>query len=188
MSQPVPYNPSKIAPLITIFVMLFLARGCYSSYNDRLNENKKIPLLEAMMKDNTVTIAKVDPVYKEVTMKIMGIPTKSYEVNYTYEVNGGGPYKGKRTFSSPPTSIEMPLYYSKSEPSYSSFEPEVDIKRIQEKESSKSNLYCCIGFVLLAVIVAAHYVIEARAYVNARRAMIAAEEAARRNAGNHQGN
>lgn len=178
MTQQLPENPFKLAPLISVIVMMFFANGCYSSYKERRDELKYIPLLEAMMKDNTVAVAKVNPAYKEVSMKIMGVPVKYYEVTYSYEANGGGPYNGERSLSSPPTSAEMPLYYSKFDPSYSSFEPELDIKRIKEAASSKSKLYWSIGWLVLSLLVAGHFVVEAKAYLKARKAKKDAEEAA----------
>jgi len=187
MSQerPTLKNPIKIGPIIGIVFILFVANGCYSCHRERQNETKYIPVLKAMMKDNTVAVATVDPTYKEVTIKVMGVPMKHYEVTYTYEVNGGGPYHGERTLSAPPTSAEMPLYYAKSDPSYSSFEPEEDIKRITEKASSNSNLYWGIGWLVVAMLALLGYISEARSYVKARRAIRAAEEASYQRATNY---
>ncbi|SDF76918.1 hypothetical protein [Chitinophaga filiformis] len=187
MSQerPTLKNPIKIGPIIGIVILLVIANGCYSSHRERKNEIKYIPLLEAMMKDNTVAVAKVDPTYKEVTIKVMGLPMKHYEVTYTYDVNGGGPYKGERTLSSPPTSAEMPLYYAKSDPSYSSFEPQEDIKRITERSSSNSNLYWCIGLYVVAVLALFGYISEALNYLKAKKAIRDAENAAYQKATNY---
>ncbi|MBW8684751.1 hypothetical protein [Chitinophaga rhizophila] len=179
MTQPTVKNPFKIAPIISVALMLFFANGCFSSYKDRQKEMRHLPLLEAMMKDNTVAIATVNPGYKEVTMKIMGVPIKYYEVTYSYQLNGGGPYNGERILSSPPATTEMPLYYAKSEPSYSSFEPELDIKRIKEAAASTSKLYWSIGWVVLSLMVAIQFVAEIVTFFKERKAVIAAEEAYR---------
>jgi len=183
--QPTLKNPIKIGPIIGILIMMVIANGCFSSHREKQNETKYIPVLKAMMTDNTVAVAKVDPTYKEVSMKIMGIPVKHYEVTYTYEVNGGGPYNGTRTLSNPPTSAEMPLYYAKSDPSYSSFEPEEDIKRITEKAASNSNLYWAIGWFVVAVLALLGYLSEARAYLRAKKAIRDRENAAYQQATNY---
>ncbi|KAA2242663.1 hypothetical protein F0L74_09025 [Chitinophaga agrisoli] len=162
--------------------MFSLASGCYSSYKDGRAETRYLPLLKDMIKDNSVAIANVDPQYKEVTIKILGVPVKHYEVNYTYQVNGSGPYSGIRALSTQPTSAEMPLYYAKSDYSYSSFEPEEDIKRITAAASSRSRLYWSIGWLVIAVASTYGYVSEAMAYLKAKKAIKDAEEEAYRRA------
>ncbi|SHN33871.1 hypothetical protein [Chitinophaga sp. CF418] len=187
MSQerPTLKNPIKIGPIIGIVFIIFIANGCYSSHRERQKETKYIPVLKAMMEDNTVAVAKVDPVYKEVSIKVMGVPMKHYEVTYTYKVNGQGPYNGERTLSAPPTSAEMPLYYAKSDPSYSSFEPQEDIKRITEKASSNSNLYWSIGWWVIAFLATFGYLSEAWNYLKAKKAIRDAENAAYHKATNY---
>ncbi len=183
--KPVLKNPIQFAPTIGIVVLFCLASGCYSSYKDRHKETKYLPLLKEMITDKTVTIAKVDPTYKEVTVKIMRVPIKHYEVNYTYRVNGSMPYSGKRILSAPPSTAEMPLYYAKSDRSYSSFEPEADIRRIEEAASSKSSLYWSIGWLVFAVMSLLGYLSEIRAYLRAKKANRDAEEAAYQQATNY---
>jgi len=187
MSQerPTLKNPIKIGPIIGIVIIIIIGNGCYSSHRERQKETRYIPLLQEMLKDNTVAVAKVDPVYKEVTMKVMGVPMKHYEVTYTYMVNGGGPYNGSRYLYEPPASAEMPLYYAKSDPSYSSFEPEEDIKRIKEKAASNSNLYWGIGWYAVAFLALVGYLSEARNYLKAKKAIRDAEEAAYQRATNY---
>lgn len=170
-------NPIKIGPVIGIIILFVIAKGCYSSHKEGKEEARYIPVLEQMMKENTVAVAKVDPTYKEVSIKVMGVPIKHYEVTYTYWVDGR-PYNGKRSLSTPPASAEMPLYYASADNAYSSFEPQLDIKRINEAVSSNSNLYWSIGWLAFAVLALFGYISEAKTYLKAKKARREAEERA----------
>ncbi|RAJ77278.1 hypothetical protein CLV59_10744 [Chitinophaga dinghuensis] len=181
--KPVLENPIKIGPIIGLIVFFSLARGCYSSHKSDHAESGHVPLLKQMLVDKSATIAKINPSYKEVTVKIMHVPMKHYEVSYTYWADGA--HSGTRTLSEPPTSLEMPIYYAKSDPDVSSFDPEADIKKIQSDASSNSNLYWSIGWATFGVLGLLGWISEIRKYRKAKKAIKDAEETAYQKAVNY---
>ena len=183
--KPALKNPMKIGPLIGIFFMFCLANGCYSNHIKDHKQNINIPLLQEMIADQTTTVAYINPSVKEITVEVMHIPVKYYEVTYKYHVPGRSDYNGKATLSEPPAKAEMTVYYSKTRPSYSVFEPEKELKKVKSESTSNSNLYWSIGWLVLAFGSLALYIAEARTYYKAKKAIRDAEEEAYQRATNY---
>lgn len=80
----------------------------------------------------------------------MKVPTKSYEFQYHYAVNGQT-YKGQHTFYELPKTNQLEIYYLKAAPSINCVDPAGRLGNELNNNKSKIPLYIGIAFALLAL-------------------------------------
>jgi hypothetical protein len=145
---------SKVKSIIYAIIgtLLFgaLAKGCFSDYKKGGNK-VTIQNCEKILAENSFAIAQYDETYTEHTIKIMRIPTKTYQFTYKFEVDGKI-YSGGNTFTSLPTSDTAKVFYLKSNPNVNYFDPASTLKTEKEKDSSNGDLYWGIGWCIMALI------------------------------------
>ncbi|HUP13982.1 MAG TPA: hypothetical protein VM187_17300 [Niastella sp.] len=151
---------NKISAVIGILVCFFLSKGCISDYM-KGGDKTAISRYEAMLADNSKTTATLHDEYKEVTVKIMKVPVKTYEFKYDYIVDGHT-FTGDHTFSTLPTSENLEVYYLKSNPSFSIVDPKSKLESEKEKNSAKGPLYWGIGWGILGLLVLLNFISELR--------------------------
>ena len=151
---------NKISAVIAVIVCFALSRGCISDYM-KGGDKAAIAKYETMLADNSKTTAILQERYKEVTVKIMKVPVKTYEFKYDYVVDGHN-YTGDHTFSTLPTTQDLEVYYLKSDPSFSIVNPKSQLDTEKEKNSSKSPLWWGIGWGVLGIMVLLNFISELR--------------------------
>jgi hypothetical protein len=136
-----------------IYLVLFFAL-CKTCISDHIEGSspEKIQNYEKMISDNSMVMAELSNKYKETTIKIMKIPIKTYEFDYTFSLDNTS-YTGKVSFNKLPESQYINLYYLKGNPKVISKNPESDLKIEKEKSTSNSNLYWGILFGFLGLLV-----------------------------------
>lgn len=135
---------NKISSIVAIVICFFLSKGCISDYM-KGGDKAAIANYETMLADNSKTTAILREVYKEVTVKIMKVPVKTYEFKYDYTVDGRS-FTGEHTFSELPKTTDLEVYYLKTNPSFSVVDPKGKLESEKEKNSSKSPLWWGIGW------------------------------------------
>jgi hypothetical protein len=151
---------NKIYAVIGILVCFFLSKGCISDYMEG-GDKTAIANYEAMLADNSKTTATLHDEYKELTVKIMKVPVKTYDFKYDYTVDGRS-YTGRHIFSELPTTTDLEVYYLKSNPSYSVVNPKSKLDSEKEKNSSKGPLWWGIGWGILGILILLGFVSELR--------------------------
>lgn len=149
---------NKIYAVIAILVCALLSKSCISDYM-KGGDKTAIAKYEAMLADNSKTTATLQEQYKEVTVKIMKVPVKTYEFKYDYTVDGRS-YTGEHTFSSLPTTTDLEVYYLKSNPWYSVVDPKSKLDSENEKNASKGPLWWGIGWGILGILVLVGFISE----------------------------
>ena len=130
-----------------------MSKSCVTDYI-KGGDKEAIAKYEKMFSDSSFTIGVLDSEYKEVTVRVMRVPIKTYEFKYKFNVEGNS-YKGEHTFSKLPENEIVKIYYLKSDPSFNCVNPEERLEKEKEKESSNSDLYWGIAwgiFCLLAIV------------------------------------
>jgi len=151
---------NKITGVIAILILFFLSKGCISDYM-KGGDKAAIAQYEKMLADDTKTTAQLRNEYKEVTIKIMKMPVKTYEFKYDYTVNEM-PYSGEHTFSELPATKDLEVYYLKESPSVSCVNPQSKLSGEKEKNSSKGPLYWGIGWGILCALATIGFIAEVR--------------------------
>jgi hypothetical protein len=151
---------NKISAIIGILVCFFLSKGCINDYM-KGGDKDAILRYEAMLADNSKTTATLRDEYKEVTVKIMKVPVKTYEFKYDYTVDGRS-YAGEHTFSNLPTTTNLEVYYLKANPSVSVVNPKSKLESEKEKNSAKGPLYWGIGWGILGALILLGFISELR--------------------------
>lgn len=151
---------NKISAVIAIIVCFALSKGCISDYM-KGGDKAAIAKYESMLADNSKTTAILQERYKEVTVKIMKVPVKTYEFKYDYVVAGHN-YTGDHTFSTLPTVQDLEVYYLKSDPSFSIIDPKSKLESEKEKNSAKKPLYWGIFWGVLGIGVLLSFIKELR--------------------------
>ena len=151
---------NKISAVIAILVCVFLSKGCFSDYM-KGGDKDAIARYEAMLADNSKVTAQLQDEYKEVTVKIMKVPVKTYEFKYDYKVDGRS-YSGEHTFSQLPTTQNLEVYYLKGNPAVSCVNPASKLSSEKEKNTSKSGLYWGIGWAILGLMMLIGFIGELR--------------------------
>jgi hypothetical protein len=151
---------NKISAVIAIFVCFFLCKSCVSDYM-KGGDKAAIAKYEAMLKDNSKTTAILQERYKEVTIKVMKVPMKTYQFKYDYIVDGHN-YTGNHTFTTLPTSQDLEVYYLKTDPSFSIVDPNDKLNSEKEKNVSKGPLWWGIGWGVLGLMVLLNFISEVR--------------------------
>lgn len=138
--------------------MLFMSKTCSDMHNEGGN-NKAISNYKKMIFDNSSTIAEYYPEYKETSIKVMGVPMKSYDFRYFFTVNHVK-YEGERVLHNLPKENLFHVFYLKNDPNFNTATPKEDLKHEQEKNSSNSNLYWSIGWGVLGSLILLGLLIE----------------------------
>jgi len=101
----------KLVQLGMIALCLVFCQTCTNDYI-KGGDNKVIGNYKKIISDNTFTTAIFSPIYKENTIKIAGLPIKTYDFEYSFEVDNQH-YEGKKTFSKLPKSSQTKVFYLK---------------------------------------------------------------------------
>ncbi|MBO9201952.1 MULTISPECIES: hypothetical protein [Niastella] len=140
---------NKISAAFAIIIFFALSKSCISDYK-KGGDKAAIAKYEKMLEDNSKTTAELRDTYREVTVKIMKVPVKTYEFKYDYKVNETS-YSGEHSFSELPTSKYLEVYYMKEDHSVSCVNPQSLLASENQKNTSKEPLYWGIGFGVLCV-------------------------------------
>jgi hypothetical protein len=151
---------NKISAVIALLVCAFLSKGCISDYM-KGGDKAAIARYEKMLADDSKVTATLHDEYKEITVKIMKVPVKTYDFKYDYMVDGR-PYTGRHIFSQLPTTRNLQVYYLKDDPSVSIVNPAGSLSSEKEKNSSKSPLYWGIGWAILGLLILVGFMMELR--------------------------
>jgi len=133
--------------------VLLMMGGC-SFTTDYFSESKqaeldlKVDHYEQLVKSSVEATAVLDSVYKETTMKLMGVPITTYETKYFFNVDDKM-YTGIYNPTSPPTIPMITIKYLAADPSINSNDPQHELDLLKDRKVSKSSLY--IGLVFLAL-------------------------------------
>jgi hypothetical protein len=151
---------NKISAVIAILVLFFLSKGCISDYM-KGGDKAAITQYEKMLADDSKTTALLHNEYREVTVKIMKMPVKTFEFKYDYKVDGMS-FTGEHSFSELPTTKDLEVFYLKEAPSISCVDPQSKLSREKEKNSSKEPLYWGIGWGILCALAIIGFIAELR--------------------------
>lgn len=141
---------TAIYSLVGIVLFSFLAKGCFKDYAKGGNKTI-IANCEKILADNSYTIGELNPNYTEVTVKIMRIPTKTYQCTYSFNVEGST-YSGANTFTTLPTSDTLKVYYLKSNPKINYLDPATLLKEEKNKNTSNGDLYWAIWWCFMVLV------------------------------------
>ena len=135
----------KILSFVILIICISCCKQCTSEYIEG-GDNKAISNYEKMLFDNSAIEAELYPEYKQTTIKIAGLPIKSYDFRYHFDLDGIK-YEGKHTFSAElPKSSKLKVYYLKDDPNFNTQNPKSELETEKEKNSSNSSLYWGIGW------------------------------------------
>ncbi|MCZ4245760.1 hypothetical protein [Pedobacter punctiformis] len=125
-------------------------------------DNKAISNYEKMIFDNSIIEAELYPNYKEVTVKIMKLPIKTYEFRYHFDINNQK-YEGSHTFNAElPKSNILKVYYLKDDPNFNCYDPKANLEIEKEENSSNKNLYWAIGWGAFGLLMLMGFIISLR--------------------------
>ena len=113
------------------------------------SDKEKVATLSKLISEGKVAVAVLDSEYTEKTVKIAKVPVKTYEIGYTFEADGQAVH-GQATLYEAPTEAEVEVKYLPSDPNINSLDPEKELQKEQEKETSNSALYVGLGFFAVA--------------------------------------
>jgi hypothetical protein len=141
----------KIWGFIILLICIVCCKQCTTEYI-KGGDNKAISNYEKMLFDNSTVEAELYPEYKQTTIKIAGIPMKSYDFRYHFNVDGNE-YEGKHTFNADlPKSNTLKIYYLKTDPNFNTQNPQSKLEAEKEKNSSNSSLYWAIGWGVFGIL------------------------------------
>jgi hypothetical protein len=141
----------KFFSILVLFIAIFSCKQCTSEYI-KGGDNKAISNYEKMLFDNSTAEAELYPEYKQTTIKIAGLPIKSYEFRYHFDLNGNK-YEGQHTFNTDlPKSNKLKVYYLKDDPNFNLVNPKTELETEKEKNSSNSDLYWAIGWGIFSLM------------------------------------
>jgi len=141
---------NKIYSVLAILLFFVLCKGCISDYI-KGGDNKAIGNYEKMLFDNTTATAKLSSTYKETTVKIAGLPIKTYDFRYSFNVNGVD-YSGGNTFKELPKNPYVKVYYLKEDPYFNCVDPKELLATEKAKNTSKTDLYWGIAWGVLGLL------------------------------------
>ncbi|MBC7508095.1 MAG: hypothetical protein H7320_04990 [Ferruginibacter sp.] len=140
----------KIYSSIALMLCVVCCKQCTSDYI-KGGDSKAIANYEKMIFDSSTTSADLSSIYKEVTLKILGLPSKSYEFHYKFSV-GNSAYEGQTSFPALPTINTIEIYYLKTDPNFNCVYPKSNLAEEKAKNSTKKNLYWGIGWGILGLL------------------------------------
>jgi hypothetical protein len=145
---------------IIIVVLLVLSKGCISDYA-KGGDNKAISNYEKILFDSTVATAMLEPEYKITTVKIMGVPIKTYKFRYKFFV-GTASYGGNVSYSQMPEKYTLSVFYLASDPDFNSTDPASALREEKEKNTSKASLYWGIAWGVPGLLMLLGFISELR--------------------------
>lgn len=136
-----------------ILFFLFCAGMCTQCTKSYINGGDKelIANYETMINDKLTVEAELYSEYKEVTLKVMKVPVKTYDFKYHFEIDNQK-YEGEKTFYQLPTNTKLKVYYLKNNPAFNCEDPVKLLLTEKEKNSSKTDLYWGIGWGVLGIL------------------------------------
>jgi hypothetical protein len=138
---------NKIAKLIIPVIMIIIGIQFTRDYFGSTTKERKNELIELREKGQTTT-GTLDSVYKEQTIKVLGVPTKYYIYTYSFYM-GGGSYSGKFDSNKQLLKLSCQVTYLKDDPGINSLDVEYELAKINEVSGSKTSLI--IGLVLIII-------------------------------------
>ncbi|GAB2785316.1 hypothetical protein GCM10027275_32230 [Rhabdobacter roseus] len=141
---------------IYIIISFFFVLGGFSLIKDHFSDAERqrwqesIASYEKLVANPVKTEAFLDNVYKERTIKVMGLPMKSYKMKYFFLVDGRT-YEGTYTSNTSPEKTFITINYLAENPSTNAINPERVLQGLKDDESSNFNLYLGIGALLLGI-------------------------------------
>lgn len=152
---------NKYGSFLFILLTLVLCRNCANKYDEGANE-VAVKNYEIMVKEQKTTEATLSGNYTEKTLKVLGIPAKFYDFNYTFFLDGKV-YDGvAENLTEKPKTSTIKIYYSSLDPTYNSFNPKEKLSTENDKKSN-SNLYLSIFFGILSLVLIRQLFIEYKA-------------------------
>ena len=121
----------KIYSSIALMLCIVCCKQCTSDYI-RGGDNKTLSNYEKMIFDSSTTNADLSSTYKEVTLKILWLPSKSYEFQNKFSV-GNSAYEGQTSFPALPTINTIEIYYLKTDPNFNCVYPKVILQKRKQK-------------------------------------------------------
>lgn len=121
-------------------------------YNDdlKLAEKERIRSFEKLVKEPAKATASLDSVYKEVTVKIMGLPMKSYEFKYFFAVDERT-YTGACSFDKVPSLPFIQISYLADDPEINSHDATGALKALKDSQESNFILYVGLAFGIMGI-------------------------------------
>ena len=140
---------SKIGGVINIIIGIGLIMFSSLFFSKYFGGNEKELIeLESLLSEGQTTMAVLDSVYTELTIK--GI--KVYSSKYFFRVNEKE-YTGNFNFDSP-SDLEpiIQVYYRQDDPNINKANVEGQLKKVNARVNSKMDLYMGVGFSLLGLL------------------------------------
>jgi len=139
----------KIGAIVLTMLFLVATKSCLTEYNNG-GDKTAISNYEQIISANSHTLATFQNGYKEETIKIAHIPMKFYHFKYDFTVDGRK-YSGKVTLSSVPKQPNIEVYYLQADPNFNCTDPQRELEKEKEKNTSKTDLYFGIFWSILAL-------------------------------------
>ena len=157
----------KLVQLGMIGLCIVFCQTCTNDYIQG-GDNKVISNYEKIISENNFTTATYSPIYQESTIKIAGVPIKTYDFDYSFEVDNQR-YEGKKTFSKLPNGSQIKVFYLKENPNFNTLNPQSDLKAEKDKNDATGNLYWGIFWGVLTVIMLAGFIMNIREFIDKRK-------------------
>ncbi|MFD2941427.1 hypothetical protein [Flavobacterium notoginsengisoli] len=141
----------KFGSIVVLLIAVFCCKNCAGEYI-KGGDNKAISNYEKMIFDNSTVQAELYNEYKETTIKIAGIPMKTYKFRYHFDIDGNN-YEGEHTFNTDlPKTNKLTVYYLKTDPNFNLVDPKGELKKEKGKNTSNSSLYWAIGWGIFSLM------------------------------------
>ncbi|MGH1432821.1 MAG: hypothetical protein ACRBG0_00010 [Lewinella sp.] len=133
---------SFLLPVILFVMGIQVTRDYFGGGSQEKRSN-----LEQLVAQGEETIGFLKNEYTEKTVKIARIPVTTYEVGYTFQVDGKE-YSGLKTLNDPPTEPTISVKYLPSDPMVNAASPEAELASLDEYEGGTSTLLIGLGLIL----------------------------------------
>lgn len=150
----------KLVQLGMIALFIACCQTCSNDYIKR-EENKTITSYKKIIADNSFVTAHLNPLYTERIVKVSGIPLKSYDFEYFFEIDNQR-YDGKKTFTDLPKGSEIKVYYLKENPNFNVLDPQKALKTELGKNNPNGDLYWALFWAILSFITLVGFITNTR--------------------------
>ena len=153
---------------VGLFWGLVFLFGGYHFIKDHFSDDvkrersEKISHLKQLIENPQKAQAKLDTIVTERTVKILGLPVKTYEANYYFTANYGY-YKGLYKSSNPPNKATFEVSYLAEDPTINSIDPKADLAKLEEEQTSDFGLYLGLFFTFIGLISVLSFIQKRRA-------------------------
>ncbi len=130
--------------LLPVFLFVLGIQFTRDYFGDTSKEERSN--LEQLISQGEATMGVLKGEYTEKTIKIAGLPIKTYEVGYTFLV-GEKEYSGLKTLENPPTEPIISVKYLPSDPMVNAADPASELASLSEREGTKT-LLIGLGLIL----------------------------------------